>query len=117
VIPNRRIVGEILHNYGKVRQLALEVGVAYDTDLGAAIRTIEEVLRRNPRVLQEPAPVIGVSRLGESAVAIGVNPWVGVPDYVAAGAEINQAILESFRARNIMIPFPQREVRMLAAAA
>src|SRR5271169_5713081 len=33
VIPNRRIVGEILHNYGVVRQLNLSVGVAYGADL------------------------------------------------------------------------------------
>src|SRR5688500_13664287 len=32
VIPNRKIVGEILHNYGRVRQLALEVGVSYASD-------------------------------------------------------------------------------------
>jgi small conductance mechanosensitive channel len=37
VIPNRKIVGEILHNYGKIRQLAIEVGVSYDTDTRAAI--------------------------------------------------------------------------------
>jgi len=33
VIPNRKIVGEILHNYGKIRQLSLSVGVAYETDI------------------------------------------------------------------------------------
>src|SRR5436189_1170140 len=29
VIPNRKIVGEVLHNYGVIRQLELSVGVAY----------------------------------------------------------------------------------------
>ena len=43
VIPNRKIAGEILHNYGRMRQVAVEVGVAYDTDLGAALRAVEEV--------------------------------------------------------------------------
>jgi small conductance mechanosensitive channel len=33
VIPNRRIVGEILHNYGTIRQLQLKVGVAYGANL------------------------------------------------------------------------------------
>src|SRR5574337_124174 len=33
VIPNRKIVGEILHNFGTKRQLNLKVGVAYATDL------------------------------------------------------------------------------------
>ena len=37
VIPNRKIVGEILHNYGKIRQVDVTVGVAYDTELNQAL--------------------------------------------------------------------------------
>ncbi len=33
IVPNRKIVGEILHNYGRIRQLDVSVGVAYDTDI------------------------------------------------------------------------------------
>jgi small conductance mechanosensitive channel len=117
VIPNRKIVGEILHNYGKIRQLGVEVGVSYDTDIHAAVRAIEDVLNANTRVLKQPAPAIGVLRLADSRIAIGVGPWVNVPDYVPATGEINQAILETFRSRNIVIPMPQREVRMLQARA
>jgi small-conductance mechanosensitive channel len=40
---------------------------------------------------------------------------VNVPDYLPATAEVNQAILDSFRSRNIAFPVPQREVRMLPA--
>lgn len=116
IIPNRKIVGEILHNYGKIRQLPLSVGVAYNTDMDLALRTVEEVLRANVRVLQDPAPVVGVRQLADSSVVISVNPWVSVPDYVAAGAEINKAILETFRTRGIAIPLPQHEVRMLGGA-
>jgi small conductance mechanosensitive channel len=117
VIPNRKIVGEILHNYGSIRQLDVEVGVAYDADVKAAGRTIEEVLRANGRVLRDPAPLICVQRLADFRVSIAVKPWVNVPDYAAATGEINQAILEAFRSRNIVIPMPQREVRMLPAGA
>lgn len=113
VIPNRKIVGEILHNYGKIRQLSLSVGVAYETDIDHALATIDGILHANSRVLQDPVPVVGVSRLADFSVAIGVGPWVAVPDFVAASAEINKAILEQFRAKGIAIPLPQHEVRML----
>jgi small conductance mechanosensitive channel len=116
VIPNRKIVGEILHNYGNVRQLDLSVGVAYDTDVNRALATVAEILRANPRVIGEIAPVVGVSVLADSSVNIAVKPWVSVDDFAPAGAEINQAILERFRGAGIVIPFPQREVRMLASA-
>lgn len=113
VIPNRKIVGEILHNYGQIRQLDLVAGVSYATDISAALGLVEEVLLANPRVLRDPTPVFGVSQLGESSVAISVRPWVTVPDYGPAGAELNKAILETFRARGVVMPFPQREIRML----
>ncbi|MFC5302354.1 mechanosensitive ion channel family protein [Azospira restricta] len=117
VIPNRKIVGEILHNYGKLRQLDLTVGVAYGTDMNAALHVIDEVLRANPRVLQDPAPVVGVKQLADFSVNISINPWVAVADYVAAGGELNKAVLEAFRKEQIEIPFPQHEVRMLGGAA
>ena len=117
VIPNRKVVGEILHNHGRVRQIEVTVGVAYDTDLNRAVAEIDEILRANPRVLQDPRPLIAVTLLGESSIDIAVKPWVRVPDYEIAHGEVNQAIVERFRAGGIVIPFPQREVRMLAAGA
>lgn len=117
VIPNRKIVGEILHNYGQIRQLQIQVRVAYDADLSRAFAAIREVLQGNALVLKDPAPGLAVTALGESGVTIGVNPWTRASDYGAAGGEINRAILEAFRARGIAIPFPQREVRLLGQAA
>jgi small conductance mechanosensitive channel len=117
VVPNRKIVGEILHNYGKIRQLGLGVGVAYDTDLNLALAAVHDVLRRNACVLKEPAPIVGVSVLADSTINISIKPWVNVVDYGAATAGINKTLVEEFRARHISIPFPQREVRLLNAPA
>lgn len=117
IIPNRKIVGEILHNYGKIRQLDVVVGVAYDTDLNTALAAVNEVLSLNPRVLKEPAPVVRVSYLADSSINLMVKPWVNVPDFGPASGEVNKAIIEEFRARNISIPFPQREVRLLNSAS
>ena len=117
VIPNRKIVGEILHNFGNIRQLDLAVGVAYDTDLNGAMAAIGAVLQDNPRVLKDPAPIVQTALLGEWSVSIGVRPWVQVQDFVPAAGEINRAILESLRERGVVMPFPQREVRLLGADA
>src|SRR5262245_29646715 len=42
VIPNRKIIGEILHNYGTVRQLDLVVGVSYDSNLTETIAVVRD---------------------------------------------------------------------------
>ncbi|MGA2280715.1 MAG: mechanosensitive ion channel domain-containing protein [Verrucomicrobiota bacterium] len=117
IIPNRKIVGEILHNYGHIRQLDLSVGVAYNTNISGALVIVRGVLTRNTRVLKEPAPVVGVTMLADSSISVAIKPWTAVADYGPAQAEIYQAIVEQFRANKIEIPFPQREVRMLGAAA
>lgn len=113
VVPNRKIIGEILHNYGRIRQMNLSVGVAYTADIKLAQATIRDILEQNPKVLKEPAPVVGISSLADSAVVISVMPWAAVPDYFAAQAEVNAAILERFSEKKISIPFPQREVRII----
>jgi small conductance mechanosensitive channel len=117
VIPNRKIAGEILHNYGRIRQLEVVVGVAYDTELNAAIAAIHDILQLNPRVLKDPKPMVQVAVLADSSINIGVKPWSSVHDRVDVEGEINKAIVENFRTRGIVIPFPQREVRLLSRAA
>lgn len=113
VIPNRKIAGEILHNYGDIRQVSVIVGVAYDSNLNLALAAVDEVLRANPRVLRDPTPYVHVTTLDDSSVNIAVRPWVKVPDYSNVIGELNRALLETFRGRGIQIPFPQREVRVL----
>ena len=113
VIPNRKVVGEILHNYGTIRQLELAVGVAYDTDLAMLTRLIREVLGANPRVLRDPEAVVQPIQFGDSSVGIAVKPWVLVQDQVSASGEVYAALLETLRARGVVMPVPQREVRLI----
>lgn len=108
VLPNRKIVGETLHNYGKIRQLVIEVPVAYDADIEQAIDTAKAVLRANPRVLRDPAPGVAVARLRDVGVTLAVVSWVKVSDLGPAGGELNQALLTALRNRSL--------VRSLAAA-
>jgi small conductance mechanosensitive channel len=116
VIPNRKIVGEILHNFGTLRQLNVVVGVAYDTDIKQALAAIHDLLTAHPKILQQPEPVIRVLTLADSSVNIAIRPWTTVDDYYDTSSDITQAVLESFRERGIHIPFPQREVRLLSPA-
>jgi small conductance mechanosensitive channel len=114
VVPNRKIVGEILHNHGRIRQVEVVVGVSYGTDVDTAKAVVRDLLAANPRVLQDPVPEIQVTVLADSSVHIAVRPWVDVPEYGRVLGELNEAILARFRERGIVIPFPQREVKMVA---
>jgi small conductance mechanosensitive channel len=115
VIPNRRIVGEILHNYGAMRQLHLAVAVPHDSDLANVLGAVGDVVGRNARVLKDPPPIIGVAQITESVIKIRIEPWVRVVDVVAADAEIHRALVEEFRARHIDLGLARQEVRVVNA--
>lgn len=114
VIPNRKIVGEILHNFGTMRQLNLKVGVAYGTNLNDTLGVVRQVLENNAYVLKQPAPLLGIGMLDESGIIISIRPWVKVDDYDAACAELYQTIAERFQAAHVAIPIPRREVHLVS---
>jgi small conductance mechanosensitive channel len=116
VIPNRKIAGEILHNFGTLRRIDVVVGVAYDTGIKQALGVARDLLAAHPRILQEPEPMIHVLTLADSRVQIAIRPWTSVADFHTTSGDITQAVLEAFRERGIHIPLPQREVRLLGAA-
>jgi small conductance mechanosensitive channel len=113
VVPNRKVVGEILHNYGHVRQVDTLVRIAYESDLAGALEVIRGVVVANPRVLADPSPLVLVNMLSDSAVEIAIRPWVKVADYGAITGELNLSVVEELRRRGIVIPYPQSEVRLL----
>jgi len=103
VIPNRKIVGEILHNFGTMRQIPLQVTVPAATDLAAVLATLREVVG---------AAFIAIDQVNEAGIRVFAGPWVRVADYASAEGELYQAIVEAFRARRIALGVPQREVRL-----
>jgi small conductance mechanosensitive channel len=117
VVPNRKVVGEILQNFGKIRQSDIEVSIAYETNLPRALEAIRGIVLANPRVLAEPVAVIQISKLADSAICVAVKPWVAVADLVQVTGELHLAVVDGLRELGIVIPFPQREVRLLDKAA
>lgn len=113
IVPNRKIVGDILHNYGTIRQLDLTATVGYNADIALALSQVNTILQQNIRVLREPAPVVGIAALNESSIALAIKPWVKVEDFVPTQAAIYQAVIEAFRDNKIESPIPRRDVRLL----
>jgi len=116
VIPNGKLVGEILHNFGTMRQLNLWVTVPHGTDISAALATLDDIVRRNPRVLKEPSPEIGVGQVLDGGVKLAIAPWVQVLDVGPADSELYLALLEQFATRSIPLGTAPTDVRLLNGA-
>ncbi len=112
VIPNGKITSDTIINYTahKRRRIDLVIQVGYDDDLAAVKRTLEEVVKAEPRVLAEPEPVIAVSELADSGVNLVVRPWAATEEYWDVRFALTEAIKEAFEASGISIPYPQHEV-------
>lgn len=113
-VPNSGIFGQTMKNYSAnpTRRIDLVVGVGYDDDLGVAVRTCQDVVAADPRVLDEPATVVAVSELGDSSVNLVVRPWVNAPDYWDTRWDLTRALKEQLEAAGCTIPYPQRDVHL-----
>ena len=100
VIPNRKIAGEILHNYGTLRQLDVVVGVAYDTDIAGAAGDPRPARRAS----QDPAGTGTVIRVLTLRTPACRSPSARGPRWpisITTSGDITQAVLETFRERGI----------------
>lgn len=117
IVPNKKIVGEILHNYGMIRQLKLAVSVSDAADLNTALTAVQEVVARHPRVLKDPAPAIGVAAISDSGIRINVMPWTSGISAGPVEAELYQTLIEDFRTRKIGMGVTRREIRVVNGTA
>lgn len=115
-IPNSQVYGDIVKNYSfnDTRRLDMVMGIAYGDDIGKAIEIIERVVTGDERTLQEPAPTIAVSELGDSSVNLVVRPWCNRTDYWALRFDLTRKLKEELEAGGCHIPFPQRDVHVMA---
>ena len=112
-IPNKHIIGEILHNSFANTLVDSSIGISYDSDPEQAIAVIHQCLREMSPVCNEPEPQIGIDNFGDSAIEIGVRYWVPTETYFNNKYQTNLKIFKTLQDANITIPFPQREVRLL----
>lgn len=118
IVPNEMLVGSVITNETltdpKVR-LATRVQVAYGTDLERAMGLLVEAARSQSRVLADPAPKAFIAAFADSGIDLELGFWIADPEAgsLQVKSDIHLALWKAFDAAGIVIPFPQREVRLL----
>jgi len=77
-----------------------------------AKEALEKVVASDERVLQDPAPVVAVSELGDSSVNLVCRPWVKPENYWGVYFDTLEKGKEALEEAGITIPFPQRDVHI-----
>lgn len=108
-LPNGALSSGNITNYSKepLRRVDFTVAVEYGEDIDKVRKALKDILNKDARVLQEPAPVIVLGALADSSVNMTVRVWVKSEDYWNVFFETNETIYNEFNRLGINFPYPQ----------
>lgn len=113
-VPNSSISTGIINNYSQAatRRVDWNVTISYGDDVEVARRVLIEMMNSEKRVMQDPAPVVYLTSLGDSAVNISARAWVANADYWGVYFDLNERIYNELPKHGLHFPFPQLSVHV-----
>ncbi len=118
IIPNETVITSVVvnHSYSDRRvRVDVPMQVSYNSDVERALDIMLEAARGHPRVLRDPAPAALLKTFADSGINLELYVWVADPEAGTGDlrSDLYLVLWKSFNANNIVIPYPQREVRIL----
>ncbi len=117
VIPNSEVTKAQLINYSYPTprfKIRTPLGVAYGSDMKKVKKILQEILSRNPDVLNDPPPQVFFTEFGDSSLNLLIVYWIeNYQDKFKIIDEINMEIDKRFAREGIAIPFPQRDIHII----
>ena len=113
-VPNSAISTSIVDNYSQpaTRRVDWKVSIAYGDDFDVARKEILAMLTADKRVLNDPAPMVVIAELGNSAVVLSVRAWAANADYWELLWDINERIYKELPQKGIHFAYPQMDVHI-----
>lgn len=120
IIPNHKFITDLIYNYTQNHKTTREfvrVGVAYGSNTGLVRDLMLECAAEQTGILKSPKPFVLFEDFGDSALIFSIYFFI-TDSFVdpRIKSEIRFRMDEKFRANNITIPFPQRDVHVIAPA-
>jgi potassium efflux system protein len=116
VVPNREFITGRLINWtlsDNILRRDFIVGIAYGSDIAKAEKTLYEVAKANPLVLENPKPIVLFRGFGDSSLEFELRVYIaGIENYLPIWHGINCAIDNAFRKAGIEIAFPQQDLHI-----
>ena len=113
-LPNGSLSNGVITNLsmGQKRRTDLTVGISYGDNVEAARKLVLKILSKDKRVLTDPAPIVFLKSLDDSAVTLTVRYWTTFDDLYVTQAEVLENIYKEFPKNKLNFPFPQMDVHM-----
>jgi len=110
IIPNKHIVGEVIKNYSTFRQLEINVGISYASDVQKALGVMEKIIKADGRIPSREPYNVGIKEFADSSIKLQALVWVPQESMLNIKFDANRAILDQFKQQNIIIAAPRRDV-------
>ncbi len=114
IIPNGAITAGTITNLTTIGNLRVDMpfGIQYGTDIEKAKKIVMDVMQRDNKVMQDPAPRVAVNNLGPNGVELLALPYSTCDDYWDVYWDTRQRIVEALGEARYDAPLPQRIVTM-----
>ena len=114
LLPNGALSNSQITNLSgnETRRAELSVAISYGDSVDVARKEILAIINADKRVLKDPAPVVFVSDLGDSAVILTVRYWTSAVDMVPSRGDMLELIYNKLPKKKIHFPFPQMDVHV-----
>lgn len=116
VIPNSTVFTNPIINYTRTPtwRIAIDVGVAYNSDLEQVRQVTVAALSAHPMILKDPAPYVVFNAFGDSAINLTAFYWIDSREVYPRRAKDPgiMAISKAYTTAGIDIPFPIRTLLM-----
>lgn len=115
-IPNEHIVGNKLINYTRQdkRRIDIKVNASYDCDIQDVKAALNEAIQSVDKIIDDPAPLVGVASYGDSAVLYDVRAWTKTEDYWPAYYKLMEAISECYKKYGVYMAYNRLEIDVLS---
>ena len=116
IVPNGALSNGHITNYSREprRRADINIGIDYSSNIKKAREVLLEIAQ-DPRVHVDPAPVVFVTGLGDSAVNLSLRVWVATGDFWPVTFSFTELAKERLTEAGIGIPVPQRVVHLAKA--
>jgi len=116
IIPNSELITQVVKNRTHTDTFArvtVPVGVAYGSDVAKVRDILLDIAKSHPHVMPTPAPTVFLTGFGDSAINFELG-WVvrNIGDGAGIKSDVCFSILERFQAEGVVMPYPQRNIRI-----
>jgi potassium efflux system protein len=116
VVPNKTFITSQLVNWSlsdPITRVVIPVGIAYGSDVDLAHKVMLDTITSMPLVLTDPEPCVLMVGFGDNALNFSIRVFVSeVINRMPVTDELYRRLEIAFRAHNIDIPFPQRDIHI-----